>query len=330
MSDAPASQAGLAGQAETFATGPVSVQEARSPEEQLLRRRCAAAAVDLLLLALAALLLAQARWSFSFIAVGLFLMRDWGEGYSPGKRLFNLIAFDSPDRYCTLTASVLRNVTLLPPVFLVELLMLLFSHRGRRLGDILASSTVELRTGREHPDGVNPPAPGSTPGQADAEGTVAPATSEPPTTEVCSVDDMIIDAGTFGPSPEEAQGETISDTEAPGETCPAAGATQPVTQAATAPISPDVAARCLGIDGEVTYESLDDAYWRYVERFSPDAVEELDTGELLARCAELAASRLGLPVPAPPPPGDSADRAAALAYLNEWFVIINKCRDSLS
>jgi len=303
----------LQSEPQTFAAGPFSAYEAGSRRERLARRRCAATAVDLILLAATALLLAQARWSFAFFAVGLFLMRDWGEGYSPGKRIFRLIAFDSPDCYCTLTASVLRNVTLLPPLILVELLLLLFSRRGRRLGDMIASSTVDLRRN------VCP-----TPAGAPADAT------EPdcPQAVVPTVDEMIIDESSLQRLCDLPQDET---TAAPSDTTTEDDTMMQVAEPGETPaIAPDVAAQCLGISGEVTYETLDDAYWRYVERFSPDAAENLETAELLAVCAELAASKLGLPVPAPAPPPDTADRAAAVAYLNDWFVIINKCRDSLS
>ena len=90
------------------------------------------------------------------------------------------------------------------------------------------------------------------------------------------------------------------------------------------------AARCIGIEGDVTYDSLDDAYWQYVERYSPDAVQDLTDDELRTRCAELAAAKADLSLAVPLPAGEDPYRSAHLQYLNDWFVVINKCRDALN
>jgi len=310
--------------AETRSAG--SPRAGRTGGDALVRRRFAATGIDLAAFCAGAYLLSHAGWMFVAAAVVLFLVRDWAEGYSPGKRIFELAAFDPHGRRCTLRASVLRNVPLVSPLLIAELALLLFSKRAVRLGDLLASTVVRRRS---------QPALATTTQQAEeASATEISGGSEEearqnPQAEAAgaeAADSLIIDAGLLTPE---------SLTSAPSEVIAQPhhheGPTDPLPQASCAsPIDPREAALCLGIEGEVTDESLDDAYWKYVGRYSPDATENLPDDELRARCAELASAKAGISFALPPLADEDPDRSACLRYLNDWFVVINKCRDALS
>ena len=262
---------------------------------------------------------------FASLALGLFMARDWDDGYSPGKRVFNLIALRPSGRPCTLGVSFARNVTLLPPMLFIELALLLFSGRGARLGDILAGTTVQFR-------GRAAPAPAVQQGEVSrttASGDVCidgpPAHNDPPP-EACDdagADSMVIDPGLL--TPEKLRPEDL----AAAHQAEHEMERKPDEPAATS-VDLDAAARCIGIEGEVTPESLDDAYWTYVGRYSPDAARDLDEDELRLRCRELAHREASHESSAPGQPPERADRAACLQHLNDWFVIINKCRDALA
>lgn len=303
---------------------PPVVCHAQSADESLIRRRFAAAGIDLALLCCGVLLLGQVQWLFAFFALGLFMARDWDDGYSPGKRVFNLIALRSSGRPCALGASLARNVTLLPPMLLIELALLLFSRRGTRLGDILAGTAVQFR------GAPAPVAQHREVSRTTASGDVCidepPPHNDDAASEVCDdagADSMVIDPGLLTPEklgPEELAAAGQAEHEPEGK---------PDDPAAPS-VDLNAAARCIGIEGEVSPESLDDAYWTYVERYSPDAARDLDEDELRLRCGELADREAGPELPAPQRLPERADRAACLQYLNDWFVIINKCRDALA
>ena len=313
----------------TYADGNWTACEAAPDGERILRRRFAATGIDLIMLYAGTLLLAQSGWTFALFPLVLFLMRDWGEGHSPGKRLFNLAACDARGRRCTLGASILRNITLLPPLLLVELALLLFSTRGTRLGDFLGSTVVQFREARasataEHPASTSQiQLPDSIEGAAPS----APADHDPASDPF---DAMIIDPGLL--TPDAVTPEEIAEAEADATATPGGprgvSPSQP-KQLNTTAIDPLLAARCIGILGPVTNETLDAAYWRYVDQWSPDAVQTLSDGELHSRCVELAESKEGLPFDVPEPVDAGAGHLICMQYLNDWFVIINKCRDSL-
>jgi|GEM_PF-6307255 len=298
----------------------------RPDAETLIRRRFAATGVDLVAFCAGAYLLSHAGGMFVAAAVLLFLMRDWAEGYSPGKRIFKLAVFDSRSRRCTLKASVVRNITLVTPLLIVELALVLFSERGQRLGDLLASTVVRLRCEPVSATTTEPAEEDSATeiwDGADEEGQQDSPAQAP---RADTLDSMIIDAGL--PAPESLTSE------APGY------ATSPEQTELTAPLQVEeppapaidlhTAACCIGIEGEVTLDSLDDAYWQYVERYSPDAAQDLTDDELRARCAELAAAKADLSLAVTLPADENPDRSTCLQYLNNWFVVINKCRDALS
>lgn len=292
--------------------------------ESLIRRRFAATCIDLLLLCTGAYLMWQARWTFVLFAFAVFLMRDWAEGYSPGKRLFGLAAFGPHGRRCTLAASALRNITLLPPFLFVEMAIVLFSKRRLRLGDILGGTAVRRRQPAQAANAEWPEADPATAQLGGPNETDAEIPDDLSATE--SFDSMIIDVL-------PAARETLTSE----EPLPPAGTEEGAPSAdrqqdelAASSIEPGLAAACIGIEGEVTEESLDDAYWEYVERYSPDAAGELSDDQLPALCAEIASAKAGLPIPVPDPLPENPARSDCLQYLNEWFVVINRCRDALS
>jgi uncharacterized RDD family membrane protein YckC len=312
-------------QAVTSELPPAIVRDAEPAGESLIRRRFAAAGIDLVLLCCGVLLLGQVQWVFASFALGLFMARDWDDGYSPGKRVFNLIALRPSGRPCTLGVSLARNVTLLPPMLFIELAMLLFSGRGTRLGDILADTTVQFR-------GRAAPAPAVQ--HREVSRTTASddvCIDEPPAhndddAEACDdagADPMVIDPGLLTPEklrPEELAAARQAEHESEGK---------PDEPAATS-VDLDAAARCIGIEGEATPGSLDDAYWTYVGRYSPDAARDLDEDELRLRCGELADREASHELSAPGRLPERTGRSDCLQYLNDWFVVINKCRDALA
>ena len=76
------------------------------------------------------------------------------------------------------------------------------------------------------------------------------------------------------------------------------------------------AAACIGIEGQVSYETLDTAYWQYVERYSPDAVENLTDDEIRARCAELSSRQAEPAELRPASPAPDASRDECLSFLS--------------
>jgi len=303
----------------------------RFAREALVRKRFVATGIDLALAMLALLVLGRVHWAYIVLTVAGFLLRDWGECYSPGKRVMGLWVVDRDARSCTFVGSVVRNATLLPPLLFVELAMLLFSDGSPRLGDLLASTHV---IAADLPEIDIDDAP-----HAESNGDLhPPQTLDAGTLEVLSheyasdgFDAAIIDPGLLTPdrlTPEELEAADAEETPAPG--APPAPSAAPPPPPAAKSISLELAARCIGIEGEVTYDSLDDAYWHYVDRYSPDAADGLPEAELHARCAEIAAAKAGLPMELPPPVAADADRESCMLYLNDWLMLVNKCRDSLS
>ncbi len=258
-------------------------------------------------------LLGQVHWGYVVLMLAMFLLRDWGECYSPGKRLFGLATVRSFGGPCTMTASVVRNATLLPPALFVELALLLFSTDGVRLGEKFSFTRVTLMTPPAEQDATSPEA-------KPAEATAAD-TAE---LDAEMIEPDLLPAGTAG-----AEGSTIDTVQPAGEHPEPPPTTEPSTPAPR-PIDPALAAKCIGIAGEVSYDSLDDAYWRYVDRYSLDTAEKLTDEELRGRCAELATREAEPSMSAPKPPADGASRDDCLRFLNEWLVIVNKCRDALS
>ena len=322
--------------------------QAVTRDEDLMRKRFTAAAIDYALAFGGFALLFPVHWFFGLCVLTLYLIRDWGECYSPGKRAFNLAAVGPTGRPCSVHASVLRNVTLLPPFVIVELLLFIFSRRTERLGDSLASTRVVWLDAEPAPDKAHGPSEsigavdesGATIAGEDAE---AAATSTAPAGQTVAVDMFktdvidaaIIDAGLMTPdrlTPEEMTSLNSLDAPVQAESVDMTPSLDGLDQiaAASEAIDAAVAARCLGIDNNVTYDTLDDAYWQHVERYSPDAVANLEDEELRARCSELAAAKSNLPLPQPALPSQDADRHALLTYLNKWFILINQCRDVLS
>jgi uncharacterized RDD family membrane protein YckC len=76
-------------------------------------------------------------------AIGI-LARDAISGRSPGKRLLGLVIKTPRGKGCGPIRSVVRNLFLLiPGLNLIEVILLLFTRNGTRLGDLVARSRVE-------------------------------------------------------------------------------------------------------------------------------------------------------------------------------------------
>ena len=299
--------------------GPVaSLRPRGSGVESLARARIAATAIDLLLLAIGILAFGTLHWTYTVLFTAVFLLRDWGDCCSPGKRILKLhTVCASGSSPCSLRQSILRNVTLLPPAIFLEVALLLFSENAARLGDTLAGTQVRP---------LSPPPPAAADATvdrlpADGQSTAAEAAADP------SASDLVLT---------EAEG-TLAVDEAPAagdvaESSTCAGNEQDAVcnpRVSRATLNLKHAAECIGIAGEVTYETLDDAYWRYVDRYSPDAVEKLSDADLLARCTEIAGRPAEPAAHRPRALGCNASREQCLHFLNEWLVVVNKCRDAL-
>ena len=90
MHDSRKNTAAGTAEAVTSELPPAMVRDAAPAGEPLIRRRFAAAGIDLMLLCCGVLLLGQVQWMFASLALGLFMARDWDDGYSPGKRVFKV------------------------------------------------------------------------------------------------------------------------------------------------------------------------------------------------------------------------------------------------
>ena len=296
---------------------------AAAENEALIRRRFVATGVDIALASVGLMVLGPVHWAYVALLLGAFALRDWGECYSPGKRILglNVLRGGNP---CTFFASIARNLTLMPPLLFIELALLLFSDHPWRIGDSLAGTRVVLsETPEAATHAAQPPAM-----ETLDTGSLEILTHAAPADDL---DPAIIDAGLLTPdriTPEEIAPANPADY-ARGHDAPDADAHAAAPRAATAAISLEAAARCLAIEGEVSYETLDDAYWQYVERYSPDAAEKLTDAELIERCTELAAAKAALPLDVPSAVIPTATRDACMAYLNEWLMLINKCRDTI-
>ena len=262
------------------------------------------------------------------LLAGMFLLRDWKGCCSPGKRLFGVAARNTSGGPCSANASILRNLTLLPPFALIELALLLFTNEATRFGDKIAFTRVELQSDPGTHDAAA--AGNATESMKDRFATAdepppAPSQTEDMDETAC---DLVLAAPVSVPAhcPAETTAAAGSTIACDGE--PASGTS--AVPVAPAPIDLSAAAACVGIKGEITYESLDDAYWRYVDRYSVDAVEKLGDAELRARCAELAARKAEPAAYQPTPPPPDASRGECLRFLNAWLVIVNRCRDALA
>jgi uncharacterized RDD family membrane protein YckC len=86
----------------------------------------------------------QLFWgTFAAIGVFYFLVRDAG-GASIGKRIMGLrvVKYGDYDRRAGLFHSIMRNITLLPPVILLDVIYAFTDPKGRRLGDRAAGTVL--------------------------------------------------------------------------------------------------------------------------------------------------------------------------------------------
>ncbi len=241
-------------------------------------------------------------------------------GRSPGKWVVGLSVRGPGGQPCGPAKLVLRNITLLPPATLVELLVTAFSHDQRRLGDVWAGTHVDCGSA---PAAAAEPAepPSETPGEGpvlqempalDEELLVTPPAmpalgSAPPIPPlepgsgagpatphaIPPLDDTstpaMPDLGPGpGPLPPPAM-PAFEDTSTPAMPDlgpgPTFGTLTPPP--AAAPKHAPAAHEILGVSPGADEDAVEDAYWEFVDAYSEDAVKDLSDDALEARCQEL-------------------------------------------
>ncbi len=237
----------------------------RPLHDAVVQRRMAAQAIDVGIALLAGIVVAFTMPSLWFLVVGAFLAKDAIPGASPGKCRFRLKVVEAQTgKRCSIAASILRNLTLMPPVCVAEALILGLSAETTRLGDRLAGTCVKDLIEQPRTAGVN-----------------TTAANEP--------------------------------------------------QTETVPL--EVAARqILCVDDDADDETIEDAFWDFAERYSPDATRDFTDDEFYRCCRELSERYTftgvrGLEVP-PLPPEDASPEEKR-AYVNAFVVAVNRARDML-
>ena len=82
-------------------------------------------------------------WSLLIIFVLALLLRDGWKGRSPGKRMMALSILTPAGAGCTFGRSFLRNLPIVVPGWnLIEVLIVVFSRKGKRTGDRLARTSI--------------------------------------------------------------------------------------------------------------------------------------------------------------------------------------------
>ena len=237
----------------------------RLMHDAVAQRRMAALAIDAAIALLAGIVVAFTMPSLCLLIVVAFLFKDAIPGGSPGKLWFKLKVIEAQTgKRCSIAASILRNLTLIPPVCVAEALILALSPETTRLGDRLAGTCVKDLIERPQTAGVN-----------------TTAANEP--------------------------------------------------QTETGPL--EVAARqILCVDADADEDAIEDAFWDFAERYSPDATRDFTDDEFYRCCRELSerysfTGVRGLEIP-PLPPEDASPEEKR-AYLNAFVVAVNRARDML-
>ena len=200
-----------------------------------------------------------------------------GGGRSLGKRILNLEIVCQHEAGNKLAALLLRNVTLIPPVLLVELLVAAFAHDQRRIGDVLAHTTLKPGSSRPHP---RPTAP---------QPRLRQTTPRPQP-----------------PAPKEAK---------PPPPPPAE-------------LGPH---QILGLEEGADEDAIEDAYWDFVDRYSEDAIKNIDEAELDQRCRELTNrfETLKLNCASPIVYDQSLSMEHKRELVHQFVIAVNAARDKL-
>ena len=212
-----------------------------------------------------------------------------GGGRSLGKRILDLEVVLQDDRVHKLAALLLRNLTLIPPVLLVELLVAAFAHDQRRIGDVLARTALRPGKSRPRPHATAPRRPRRQP--------VPKEVKPSPPQE--------------SPSPD------------PPSEPPASNTTPP-----PAMLSPrDI----LGLEEGADEDAIEDAYWDFMDRYSEDAVKDIDENELDRRCRELADRfrTLKLTCASPIVYNQSLPMERKREFVHQFVIAVNAARDKL-
>ena len=151
----------------------------------------AAQAFDGLIALFAFIVLDAAYRPLGVLVILAFLLKDALPYASPGKTCLRLRVFTKKtNRPCSLRGSLLRNLLLLPPLGIVDALILAFSHDGHRLGDIVAGTFVAAQDFTPQSQAITAPAENTT-----CESPPAPSASLPSEADAKDILGLLADAG---------------------------------------------------------------------------------------------------------------------------------------
>jgi uncharacterized RDD family membrane protein YckC len=115
----------------------------RRTTDALVQRRMTAQAIDIAIGLFTGVISLAVYPPACALLVAAFLAKDAIPYVSVGKTCLGLTVVDIRTKgRCSLSGSLLRNALLVPPVGMVEALILSFSREGIRLGDVLAGTYV--------------------------------------------------------------------------------------------------------------------------------------------------------------------------------------------
>ena len=312
--------------------GESTQQGAPAPEVAGDWPRLAAFLVDAAIAAALCLVLRFIVPSLHWLGILYLVIKDVpSDGRSLGKRLFNLRVVQHKGEPYTLGAAVDRNLTLLPPAVLVELVVTVFSHDGRRIGDLMAGTIVRpgAATQPAPPPQVEPaPAPSPQPQPQPAPPRPVPVLKTAPKQPDPSPQ----------PSPPGAAFPRIEQDEPAAEEPPKAGAAFPPIESPaqndpSAPPRPAEPHEVLGVEPDADEDAIEDAYWGFAERYSEDAIKGLEDGELDVRCRELAERYAPYDLSGFTSPRDydpSGDADSKRDYIMQFVIAVNAARDKLT
>ena len=294
-----------------------------APESVFDWRRALALGVDLALALAASLLLSLISPNAPWLALAYVLLKDLPcRGRSVGKLLLKLEVVARGGEACGPGQAVLRNVTLLPPVLLVELLVAAFSDDRRRLGDVLAGTRVQ----RVAPCGVG----------SDAQPSVRPEPAAPATSPAPAPARPMPPIGRTAPPPAIPPMDSSPPTPTPPRIPSLDTQPTPAADSADTPSPPALRAprahEILGIGPDADEDAVEDAYWAFVDVYSDDALKGLPEDELEARCQRLRERFAGCDLssfttPMPCAPAMPVERKRE--FIKQFVIAVNAARDQM-
>lgn len=279
----------------------------------------------------------------ALLPMGFMLVRDgFSRGRSPGKKACGLqVIVSATGRPCGMKASAIRNIpfALVVPIP-VELFIAALSPEGLRLGDYFAGTFV---ISSEKPMKPRPEPESAAEGSLHEEQSAVLADDAQSLQDVTGDEvDEVLDFGgeddsehsqapaADEPSPKAGEGEgTDLDDILDFET---EQGTEPVTEPQLQSVGGPDPYLTLNVPKNADRDSVEDAYWAFVDRFSDEEIRELSPEALDQRCRELserfehlAMSKLGVKIVYSRKMSDKEKRN----FIHQHVVAINKARDSL-